>query len=103
MKDVQPELIADVTFYPTKDGGRRVPTGPEYFPCPCKVQKDAHDGWDCRVLLHGQPMHPGDTRRLRFVFLSGEKAAAIFRQTGKFYLWENGIIGEATVVADSSR
>ena len=30
--------------------------------------------------------------------MSGEEATEIFRNAGKFYLWEGGFIGEATVV-----
>jgi hypothetical protein len=32
------------------------------------------------------------------MFLSGDQAASKMRQTGKFYLWEGRIIGEAVVV-----
>jgi hypothetical protein len=98
MKDVVPQLIADVTFYPTEHGGRSVPTGPDWFGCPCKVHKEDVNAWDCRILLQGQPLSPGDTRRVGMVFLSGEKAASILREAGKFYLWELGIIGEARVI-----
>ena len=35
--------------------------------------------------------------RVGLVFLSGEQAASIFREAGKFFLWENRIIGEANV------
>jgi hypothetical protein len=46
-------------------------------------------------------MHPGDRRRLGFVFLSGEEAAEIMRRAGRFYLWEGGFIGEADVVGST--
>ena len=36
-------------------------------------------------------------RWVGLVFLSGEQAASIFREAGKFFLWENRIIGEANV------
>jgi hypothetical protein len=38
-------------------------------------------------------MSPGETRRVGISFLSQEKAAQIFRASGKFYLWEFRIIG----------
>ena len=41
-----------------------------------------------------------ESRRLGFVFLSGEESAAIFRQAGKFFLWEGRFIGEAVVVTE---
>jgi hypothetical protein len=102
MKDVVPQLIADVTLYPTEQGGLRGPTGPDWFGCPCKVHKEDIDSWDCRILLQGQPLSPGETRRAGMVFLSGNKAANIFREAGKFFLWERGIIGEARVMPEKS-
>lgn len=98
MSNIQPNLIADVTLYPTNQGGRKGPTGPEWFGCPCMVDKDSSASWDCRLLLQGRPMSPGETRRVGISFLSQEKVAQIFRAAGKFYLWERGIIGEAIVV-----
>ena|SRR5689334_17252618 len=98
LNDIAPQMVADVTLYPTAHGGRRGPTPAEWFGCPCKVHKDDKQAWDCRMLLNGQPLKPGETRRLGLIFLSGEKAAALLAQEGKFYLWEGGIIGEATPV-----
>jgi len=57
-------------------------------------------GWDGWPLLD-EPLGPGERRRLGFVFLSGERAADIFRKAGRFYLWEGGFIGEAIVVAEA--
>jgi hypothetical protein len=55
------------------------------------------DGWP---LLGDATLAPGESRRLGFVFLSGEESASIFRQAGKFFLWEGGFIGEAVVVKE---
>jgi len=46
-----------------------------------------------------EPLKPGESRRVGFVFLSGEEAAAVFRRAGVFYLWEGRFIGEAVVVS----
>jgi hypothetical protein len=97
--EMKPELIADVTLYPASAGGRKAPITAAWFACPCKVYKDSQTAWDCRLLLEGQSLSPGETKRLGVCFLSGEKAAQIFRAAGKFYLWEAGIIGEAVVVS----
>jgi hypothetical protein len=97
---IKPDLIADVTLYPTSQGGKKIPIGPDWFGCPCMVGKDSSDAWDCRLLLDGRSMSPGETRRVGISFLSGEKAAQAFRAAGKFYLWESRIIGEAIVVSD---
>ncbi|MGD0620331.1 MAG: hypothetical protein ABSB67_22060 [Bryobacteraceae bacterium] len=92
-----PQLIADLTLYPTGDGGKKLTAQPGYG-CPCTVSKTSppisYDGWP----LLKEPMNPGESRRVGFVFLSGEEAAAVFRKAGVFYLWEGRFIGEAVVV-----
>ena len=45
-------------------------------------------------------MSPGETRRVGISFMSGEKAAQLFRTARKFYLWEMRIVGEAIVISD---
>jgi hypothetical protein len=55
-------------------------------------------GWDAWPLLGDATLEPGDECKLGFVFLTVEGLEHI-RAAGKFYLWEGGFIGEATVVA----
>ena len=100
MKDAPPELIADVTLYASDGGGRKGPTSSEWYGCPCMVSKDRLVGWDCRILLRGTPLSPGETRRLGMVFLSPDKAVPILREARKFYLWEGGFVGEAVVIEE---
>ena len=99
MKDTTPQLIADVTLYATDRGGRRSPNVGEWFGCPCKFDEKDFSAWDGRILLNGEPMQPGQTKRLGIMFLSPEIAPA-FRSVRKFYLWEGRIIGEAVSVSN---
>ena len=83
-------------------GGHRAPAFPGWG-CPCCVSKitpivAAYDAWP---VLGGTAIQPGESRRKGFVFLSGETAAKLFRDTGTFFLWEGGFIGEAMVVSGS--
>jgi hypothetical protein len=97
VKTPLPHLIVDVTLYPTDVGGRRSPTRAKWFICPCKLTKNADIAWDCR-LYYDAPIAPGETRRgVGAVFLSKD-GLPLFRQAGRFYLWDGRIIGEATVV-----
>jgi hypothetical protein len=93
-----PQLFAELTLYPTSEGGRGTTAFPGWG-CPCCILKGepilGYDGWP---LLGDAPLEPGETRRLGFVFLSGEEAASIFKAAGKFFLWEGRIVGEAIVV-----
>lgn len=97
LRRMSPELIADVYLYPAAEGGKRVAVQLGWG-CPCSCSKSTdivgYDGWP----LLDAPLAPGERRRLGFVFLSGEEAAAIFRRAGTFYLWEGRFIGEGTVV-----
>ena len=99
LRNAKPHLIADVEMYPTDAGGRdRVALLAWGCPCvPCHAEEAV--GWDGWPLLGDEPLMPGDRRRLGFYFFSGDEAAAVMRQAGRFYLWEGRYIGEA-VVAD---
>ena len=98
LKKMSPQLVADVTLYPTSSGGRKSAVLPGWG-CPCYVSNDqriaGYDGWP---LLGDLPIEPGEKRRLGFVFLSGDEIATIMKNAGKFYLWEGRFIGEAIVV-----
>jgi hypothetical protein len=97
--NMTPQLVADVWLYPTIDGGKKLTAQPGWG-CPCSSEKSRnsvfYDAWP----LLNEPLAPGDRRRVGFVFLSGEEAAAVLRRAGTFYLWEGRFIGEATVIAD---
>lgn len=98
LKSMVPHVIADVTMYPTAEGGRVSAAHPGWG-CPCCVSRDppivGYDGWP---LLGETTLGPGDQRRLGFWFASGEEAAEIMRAAGRFYLWEGKFIGEAVIV-----
>jgi hypothetical protein len=97
----QPEFIAEVTLFPVE--GRKgpiLPTNNSQYGCACLLARDSTDGPDCRILLEGQPLQLVEPRKVRLVFLSPD-SADLFRDAGKFYLWEGRTIGEALVVANS--
>jgi hypothetical protein len=79
MPNLPAQLIADVTLYSTENGGRQGPTPADGFGCPCLPTKEVSQGWDCRLLLDGSPMQPGETRRVGVVFLSPEQAIPTIR------------------------
>jgi len=97
LKASKPHLTADVWLYPTSQGGRRLPVRSGWG-CPCSVAKSPDEYWDAWPLLGDTELMPGDFRKtVGFIFLSGDEAADKMRAVGKFYLWENGLIGEAVV------
>jgi hypothetical protein len=97
LKAMPPQLIADVTLYPTAIGGRNFAVQPGWG-CPCCLSKAlpivGYDGWP---LLGDAPLAPGESRRLGWVFISGEETVALLRKSKVFFLWEGEFIGEAKV------
>jgi hypothetical protein len=88
-------LVADVTLYPTERGGRRGPTPRDWYGCICQIEGA---NWDCRILLNGIAIVPGESRRVGIAFLSGSVAEKAVRAAGDFVLWELRAIGEGKVV-----
>ena len=91
------DLVVDAFIYPTARTGRTrpVPTG---YPCPCKPDPDVPIVTDCRFNFDGAPIQPGETRRVGLVLLNPALGLPFLRKAGKFYFWELGIFGEATIV-----
>lgn len=100
LRSAKPELIVDLWLYPAERGGRPIQLG---WGSPCTVQSEQGKGWvgyDGWPLLGENPMAPGERRRIGYVFLSGQDAVKHLKSAQKFYLWEMGLIGEATIVFD---
>lgn len=98
LRTAVPDLIADVRMYATEDGGRKTPAVAGWG-CPCMVSlAQPLVGWDALPLIGDQPLRPSESRRLGFVFLTGDEGASVMRDAGRFFLWEGRAIGEARVV-----
>lgn len=96
---MQQPLKADITLYTADQGGLNASTPAEWFSCTCFVNTDSlGEGWDCRILLGGHPMQPGEKRQADVLFLSGQKAVDIFANKEKFFLWRGKFIGEARLL-----
>lgn len=96
MTALKPHFMIDVTLYGEDRGGRREPIAREGFACPCKIEASSNTIADCRLVLDGQQIAPGETKRVGICFLH-EASASLFQSAGHFYFWDGRIIGEATV------
>jgi hypothetical protein len=97
MKQIEPDIIADITLYPTNRGGREAAIRGGYS-CVCLLE-----GTDrgCHILLHGRAVAPGETARVGVTILLGEEeAATLFFPARRFFLWEGRIVGEGTVISN---
>lgn len=54
-------------------------------------------GYDALPLIGDEPLLPGETRQLGFIFLFHEEVVPIMRAAGRFFLWEGRFVGEAVV------
>jgi hypothetical protein len=96
LRGMTPHLVADVVLYSTESGGKRIPAL-HGFGCPCMVSKtEPLLGYDARLILD-EPLHPGQARRIGFVFLH-RASVNVMLEARHFFLWEGKFIGEATVV-----
>ena len=98
LRATKPQLVVDLLLYPTERGGKTRPISLGWG-SPCTVQKEQGSGWvgyDGWPLLD-RPMSPGETRRVGYLFLSGQQAVDYLRKADKFYIWEGRIVGEATI------
>lgn len=104
LRSAKPDLMADLTLYPSELGGRKHPAFLGLM-WPCTAEPNPKPGFEafdgCPLLADG-PLRPGEMRRVGFVFLSGRRAADHFRKSGVFYLWEGRSIGEARVVPEQN-
>jgi hypothetical protein len=97
---MKPDLTAAVILYSTSNGGRIETMQPGYG-CVCTGSKSLpiQGGFDARLLLGEQPLHPGEQREVGFVFLTAEGTETA-RKAGKFYLWDGRFVGEATIAGN---
>jgi hypothetical protein len=93
----EPDIIANVTLFPTAEGGREGPTPANWFGCPFVLPNG--DLQDARMDLteHG-PLAPGETARLPIKFLNPEAALPKMKIGSVLQLRELGVIGKATVL-----
>ena len=89
-------LTVDVILYAREAGGRPDPITDIGYGCSCKATLGGRTSYNCRINFYNRyPVYPGETRRADVFFLTGEDAESFFLAAGKFYLYEEGLIGEA--------
>ena len=93
---IKPDIIVEVEFYKTEDGGRKSPTDPNYFGCLFVIDNQK---FDCRLLLNGiGSISPGETKdRIPVKFLNTELVMSKINLVNKFYLWDMRNIAEGIV------
>jgi hypothetical protein len=89
-------IVADVKFYETKDGGIKSPLTMDAFKTPMKIGDEYAD-----AILEIQeyiPVMPGTQLRCKILFASPEEVKKRVKTGGTYYLWMLRIIGEVTIL-----
>ena len=92
----KPDILAELTFFPSEKGGRRGPTPSDAFGCPVGFEGQ---NFDIRFDLSpvGQ-VSPGSTVHVKGQFLSPHLIKPRLKVGSTFTLWELGTIGEGRVL-----
>jgi len=91
---VEREFAAEFNMYGVQEGGRGGPTPPDEWGCLLGV---ADKYFDCRVMLEGKPLVPGEQRSVRVKLLDAESARGVFVPGRAFVIFDGSIVGEGTV------
>jgi hypothetical protein len=95
----QPDIVCEVTFVPSKEGGRKWPLPRAIHGCMFEVNKQC---FECVLLLPTEksgPVRPGDTVSIGIKFLWPEHVRGILHVGMRFGLREARKIACGTVLA----
>lgn len=95
-----PDLIAKVTLYGEEacKGAKIIQPGDlcKCVGCPVGIGERI-DAW---LQIGDFDLQPGQTRIVGFCFFAQNAFAKSLKEAAKFYLWDNGLIGEAIVLGE---
>lgn len=91
-----PGILAEVTFFPTAEGGRKGPTPASQFRCPLHYSGEF---FDCCLDLSGiGPIAPGTTVQVRIEFLVPELIMPRLNPGDEFTLWDGRTVARGRVM-----
>jgi hypothetical protein len=95
-KQLTPDIIGDIRFFETDEGGRREPTASDRFGCPFRFEGEL---FDCVLLLDGiGPIYPGQRIKVPIKFLSPHLIKDMLAPGLDFQLWDMRVIAEGRII-----
>ena len=92
----KPDIVAELTFLPTAEGGRKGPTPPDFFGCPFGF---GGEYFDVRFdLSEIGSIAPGASVRAPAKFLNPKLIKDRLSVGSEFILWEGRVIGRGRVL-----
>jgi hypothetical protein len=96
MSKIDYDIIAEVRFFTTEEGGRNSSTPKSFFGCPMII---GGAKYDCRLLLDEiGSIKPGGEATVPIKFLDTETVLAFLKNEDNFELWEMRTIAEGKVI-----
>jgi hypothetical protein len=94
---LNPDVIVDISFYKTENGGRKGPTPPNFFACIFVIDGQNHD---CRLLLENVgSVYPGEGKsNVPIKFWCPELVLPKIDINKKFLLRDGQVIAEGKVI-----
>lgn len=94
---MQPDVIIEVRFKTTAEGGRQgaIAIGETHYGCPLVVEGE---GFDCRLLVSGRTLQLGKTYELPVKFLNPDFVLPKLSPGKVVTLWEGKEIASGKVV-----
>lgn len=92
---MKPDIIINVRFFTTAEGGRSTAVEGQFYACPLFVE---NEGFDCRLLLEGRRLELGSTYEVPVKFLYRELALPELTVGKEVLLWEGRNVAKGQVV-----
>jgi hypothetical protein len=92
---MNPDVLIEVRFRTTSEGGRSRRIQGEFYGCPMFVNGA---GFDCRLSLNGQNFELGQTYSVEAKFLCPEIALPMLHVDTKITLWEGKDVADGRIV-----
>lgn len=92
---MKPDVIIEVRFLTTAEGGRAKAVEGQFYACPLFI---ANEGFDCRVLLEGRCLELGAIYEVPVKFLYAELAIPKMSVGKEVKLWEGRNVAEGRVI-----
>lgn len=89
------DFVAEIVLYATDNNGRSGPTPPDKWGCLLGVDEQYSD---CRVLLNGTPLAPGERRLVQVKLLDPDASLGRFTPGRRFTVFDGRIVGEGKVI-----
>jgi hypothetical protein len=92
---MKPDVIINVRFFTTAEGGRSSAVEGQFYACPLFIEDE---GFDCRLMLKGRRLELGSTYEVPVKFLYRDLALPKLSVGKEVLLWEGRNVAKGQVI-----